>query len=176
MTDKGSQSQLARVIVQRVPADGVIDTRAYILIMGWHLFAKVAAAARLHKKNSRKPDKVPQTYDQKTFHLDGCMEMDLSFTDKTMRTTVYTKMDAHDQLLLSEGVYMQTARNCVIPPLSMHRKGHKENNCKGPNDPVNLIQSLGLPPNQGAMISVKLEGDTNCVKHSLLGQNRETMH
>ena len=77
VTDEGSQSQLAHVIVQRVPADGVIDTGVDITIMGWDLFVKVAAAARLCKKNFRKPDKVPQTYDQKTFHLDGCVEVDL---------------------------------------------------------------------------------------------------
>ena len=75
---------------------------------------------------------MPGTYDQKTFHLDGCMDMDLSFADKTMRTTVYIKMDAHDQLIRR---HLQTARNCVIPPLSMHRKGHEENNSKGPNNP-----------------------------------------
>ena len=40
---------------------------------------------------------------------------------------------------------------------------------------VSLIQSLRLPPNQGAMISVKLEGDIDCVKHSLLVQNWESI-
>ena len=104
VTDEGNQSQLAHMIVQGVPADGMIDIGADITIMGQDLFAKVAAAARLHKKNFRKPDKVPRTYYQKTFHLDGYMDMDLSFADKTMRTTVYIKMNAHDQLLLSEGV------------------------------------------------------------------------
>ena len=46
MTDEGSRSQLACVIVQGVPADGVIDTGADITIMGRDLIAKVAAAAR----------------------------------------------------------------------------------------------------------------------------------
>ena len=104
VTDEGSRSQLACVIVQGVPADGVIDTGANITIMGRELFTK---AAMLRKKNFRKPDKVPWTYDQKTFHLDGCMDMDLSVAEKTMRTTVYIKVDAHDQLLLSKGVCRQ---------------------------------------------------------------------
>ena len=68
--DQGSQSQHARVIVQGVPSDGVIDTGADITIIGQELFARVAAAARLRKKNFRKPNKVPRTYDRKTFHLD----------------------------------------------------------------------------------------------------------
>ena len=66
VADEGSQSQLTHVMVQGVPADGVIDTSADITIMGQELFAKVAAAARLRKKNFRKPGKVPQPYDRKT--------------------------------------------------------------------------------------------------------------
>ena len=34
VVDEGSQSQLAHVIVQGVPADGVIDTDSDITIMG----------------------------------------------------------------------------------------------------------------------------------------------
>ena len=75
VADEGSQSQLAHVIIQGVPADGVIDTGADITIMGQELFARVAAAARLRKKDFRKPDKVPRTYDRKTFHLDGCCDV-----------------------------------------------------------------------------------------------------
>ena len=61
------------------------------------------------------------------------MDMDLSFADK-MRTTVYIKMDAHDQLLLPEGVCRQLGIVSYHPSVYMHRKGHKENNNKGPND------------------------------------------
>ena len=104
VTDSGSHTQFVRVEVQGVPADGVVDTAADITIMGGKLFALVASAARLRKKNFRAPDKVPRTYDRKVFRLDGCMDMDISFGDKTLNTTVYNKMDAADQLLLSEGV------------------------------------------------------------------------
>ena len=107
ITDNGSHSQLARVDVQGVPADGIIDTAADITIIGGKLFALVAATAKLRKKNFRKSDKIPRNYDRRTFHLDGCMEMDITFQDKTMNTTVYIKMDASDQLLLSEGVCRQ---------------------------------------------------------------------
>ena len=58
VTDEDSQSQLAHVIVQGVPADGVIDTGVDITIIGRDLFTKVAAATRLSEKNFRKPDKV----------------------------------------------------------------------------------------------------------------------
>ena len=45
---------------------------------------------------------MPHTYDQ-TFPLDGRMDLDILFGEKTMKTAVYIKMDAHDPLL-SEGM------------------------------------------------------------------------
>ena len=51
--------------------------------------------------------KVPCTYDQCPFKLDGWMDLDISSGDYTMTTPVYIKMDAHDQVLLSEGVCQQ---------------------------------------------------------------------
>lgn len=42
-----------------------------------------------------------------TFKLDGRMELKVEFGDKTMKTVVYIKMDAREQLLLSEGVCRQ---------------------------------------------------------------------
>lgn len=35
------------------------------------------------------------------------LDMDISFTDKLLHRTVYIKMDAHDQLLLSESICRQ---------------------------------------------------------------------
>ena len=144
----------------------MIDTGADIMIMGQELFARVAAAARLCKNNFRKPDKVPRTYDRKTFCLDGCMDMDLSFADKTMRTTVYIKMDTYDQLLLSEGVCRQLGIVSYHPSVSLGKSSKTA--AIVPNVRVNLVQSLQLPPNQGAVVSVKLEGYIDSPEHSLL--------
>ena len=71
VTDSGSRSQLARVSVHGVPAEGVVDTAADITIVGGQLFALVASSVRLHKKNYKTPDKIPRTYDRKIFHLYG---------------------------------------------------------------------------------------------------------
>lgn len=46
-------------------------------------------------------------YNQQSFTLDGRMDLDVSFDDKTMKTPVYLKMDTHDQLFLSEGLCRQ---------------------------------------------------------------------
>ena len=90
-----------------MPTSGIIDTGADITIMGGELFKKVAAAARLKKRDFKKPDRVPHTYDRKEFKLHGRMDLDIIFDSKVLRTPIYIKMDAHDQLLLSEGVCSQ---------------------------------------------------------------------
>ena len=107
IADKGSVTKCVKVHVQGVPAYGLIDSGADITIIGGALFKKVATVARLKRRNLLKPDKVPRTYDQQPFTLDGRMDLDLAFGEKQMVTPVYIKMDAHDQLLLSEGVCRQ---------------------------------------------------------------------
>ena len=79
----------------------------YISIIGGSLFKWVAAGARLWRKDFHKADKVPFTYDQQPFSLNGKMNLDVTFEGKTMTTPIYLKMNAHDQLLLAEGVCSQ---------------------------------------------------------------------
>ena len=102
-----SRPQYVNIQVQGVPTSGVIDTGADITIMGGDLFKKVATAARLRKKDFMKPDRVPRTYDRRQFELHGRMDLEISFDGKVLRTPVYIEMDAHDQLLLAEGVCSQ---------------------------------------------------------------------
>ena len=82
--DEGSKPRCARVLVQGVPAYGIVDTAADITIIGGDLFRKVASVARLKKKNlNLKPaDKVPRAYDQRLFTLDGRMELVITFYEK----------------------------------------------------------------------------------------------
>ena len=105
--DKGSHPQRAEVLLEGVPALGVIDSGADITIMGKDLLKRVAAVAKLKKSKLKKVDKVPKTYDGKRFSLDGRMDLDITFSGITMQTPVYIKLDASEQLLLSEGVCRQ---------------------------------------------------------------------
>ena len=66
---------------------GVIDSDADITIMGAEVFKKVASVAHLKKSAFKKPDKVPYTYDGKSFELDGRMDLDVSFDGHTHRYT-----------------------------------------------------------------------------------------
>ena len=99
--DRGSRPRRATVTIQDVPAQGLIDIGADITIMGGDLFKKVASVARLHKRDFKRPDKVPVTYNNQQFQLN------IAFGETTIRTPVYLKMDAQEQLLLSEDVCSQ---------------------------------------------------------------------
>ena len=87
--------------------EGVVDTAADITIVGAEAFKRIAAVAKLKKRDLKPADKTPRTYDQKVFHLDGRLDLDITFQEQTMKTPVYVKMDAKEQLLLSEGVCRQ---------------------------------------------------------------------
>ena len=175
VTDGGSRFQLARVDVQGVPADGVIDTGADITIMGKELFAMVAAAARLRKRDFRKADTVPRTYDRKIFHLDGCMDLDISFADKKMKTTVYIKADAHDQLLLSEGVCRQLGIVTFHPMVQPQKvKKRQRETSLVPTVRVNLVKSLHLLPHQSAVVQVNFEGAGGELKQPMMVESGET--
>ena len=101
---RGSQPQYAPVLLQGVPAHGVIDSSADITIVGGDLFRKVAW---LKGSQLKRVDKVPHTYDRKTFSLDGRVDLDVTFNNITMNTPVYVKLDSPEPLLLAEGVCRQ---------------------------------------------------------------------
>lgn len=155
--DSGSRSQFARVDIHGVPADGIVDTAADITIMGGKLFALVASAARLKKKNFKTPDKVPKNYDGREFRLDGCMEMEITFNDKTLITTVYIKMDAIDQLLLSEGVCRQLNIVSYHPSIISGMGLKKGRVPVVPNVRVSLVETIKLLPSQNVVVPVKLD-------------------
>ena len=107
VSDTGSQSQSVVVEIEGVPARGIVDTGSDITIIGGQLFKHVATTARLRKKHFKSPDKSPHTYNWQPFSLDGRMDLNMSFGDRAMVTPIYIKMDAPDQLLLSEGACCQ---------------------------------------------------------------------
>ena len=90
--DRGSKPQRVQVVVEGVPIKGVVDSGADITIIGGEAFKQVAAVARLRKRDFNPPDKTLKTYNQQTFRLDGRMDLDIAFQDRTMKTPVYVKM------------------------------------------------------------------------------------
>ena len=122
IADCGSKPQYADVQIENIPARGVIDSGLDITIMGGELFRHVATVARLRKSQLRKPDRVPKTYDGRTFTHDGMMDLDITFNSVTMKTPIYIKATASEQLLLGEGVCRQLRIISYHPDVS-DRKG-----------------------------------------------------
>ena len=158
ISDKGSESQRIHVLVQGVPSVGLVDTAADITIIGGDLFKKVTSVARLKKRDFKPADKTPRTYDQKPFKVDGRMDLDISFGDATMRTPVYIKMDAADQLLLSEGVCRQlgivTYHDEVGRCKDSQKQGRK---ATGPAVNVSTVKTIRVLPHQSIVIEVKTQ-------------------
>ena len=148
---------MALVEVAGVPANGIMDTGADITIIGPELFKKVASVAKLKKRQLKKADKVPHTYDQREFKLDGCLYLDINFNNKTMNTAVYLKMDAHDDLLLSEGVC------CHLGIITYHPVSRQTTGWNGTPHPfarsvcVSLVSSVRLAPCKETLVTVQVD-------------------
>ncbi len=176
--DHGSSPRRARVGIQGVPALGVVDSGSDITIMGGNLLRKVAAVARLKKKDLKPPDKSPRNYDRRPFKLHGRIDMTISFAGRMLTTPVYIKMDAEEPLLLSEGVCRQLGiiqyhPDVEVQPPKERRKAASTKNTdnslgespdKTEEDPVvpavsvRLVQSLRLPPGHCAVVQVEVDG------------------
>lgn len=80
------------------------------------------------------------------------MDMDISFTEKTVKNTVYLKMDAYDQLLLSEGVCRQLGIVTYHPSvLAQETEGKQHEDARVPTIRVNLVKFVCLPPRHSAL-------------------------
>ena len=154
VADKGGRTQRAKVLVQGVPTDCVVDTGAEITIISGDLLHKVAAANRLKKSEFKSPDKTPRTYDGQVFSLYGRITLDVCFGDKTMKTVVYVKMDATEQLLLGEGVCRQLGIVTYHPDVVVTDKSEKSV-ARVPMVSVRLLNSMNVPPMQSICVQVQ---------------------
>ena len=166
-----------------MPTSGVIDTGADITIMGGELFKKIAKVAKLKKKDFKQPDRTPCTYDRKQFKLHGRMDLEITFDGKMLVTPIYIKMDAHDQLLLSEGVCSQ------LGILEYHKNvwpGHELEtdvlNTSGEaavtsvrTFRVSLSESVIIPANKSTVVPVCVESDTDIKSVPLLIEGNGAM-
>lgn len=95
VNDRGSWPRSANVLIKGVSAAGVINTGADVIIVNGSLFTKIATAATLKQRDFQHANKVTQICNQQCFKLDGRMNLDITFGDRTMYTPVFIKMDAH---------------------------------------------------------------------------------
>ena len=113
--------------------------------------------ARLKKKNLKPADKIPRAYDQRPFTLDGRMEMVIIFGGKEISTQVYIKVNAANQLLLSEGASRLLGIVEYHSDVQVWRGGRKKKSGTSPaktgttNVPlvrVTLVKSVKVLPHQ----------------------------
>ena len=90
-----------KVKIEGVPVTGLNDTGSDITIIRGNLFYQIISAAHLKEQSFSDTEQKACTYDQKP---DGQMDMKISFGEKVVVTTVFVKLIAPDQLLLSETV------------------------------------------------------------------------
>ena len=95
------------VKLEGVPVTGIIDTGSDITIIRGDIFYHLVEAARLEESSLKPADLKACTYDQKPITLDGKLDLHISFGERVICTTVYVKLIAPDQLLLSEAVCCQ---------------------------------------------------------------------
>ena len=158
--DKGSKAHCVKVSVQGVPMYGVVDSGVDITIIVGEMFKRVAAAAKLCKRDFKPPNRTQHNYDQQPFHVNGRVDLDVSFLDKTMNMSIYVKMDAHEPSLLSEGVCRQMGiisnlimQTMMIPwSLSLSYRVNNHLNVKF----LQLESSIKVPPNQTIMAEVMM--------------------
>ena len=81
----------------------------------------------------------------------------MSFNDRTMKTAVYLKRDAHDQLLPSEGVCRQLGIISYHPWMGGRKPVDQKKEARVPRITVRLISSLRLPSCTGTVIPVQVE-------------------
>lgn len=86
--------------------------------MGPELYKKVTSVAGITKKQFKAADKIPFTYNRWQFQLDGYLSLDVIFDQWVICVPVYIKIDAHDDLLLSEGLCQQLRIVTYHPKIS----------------------------------------------------------
>ena len=92
------------MLIEGVPITSLTDTGSDITIIRGDLFYQIVAEVHLKVQSLKTAEQKACTYDQKPITLDGQMDMKIGFGEKTITTTVYVKLVAPDQLLLSETV------------------------------------------------------------------------
>ena len=153
---------------------GIIDTAADITIMDAESFKKVATTCRLRKKDYKPADKTPFNYDRKTFHLDGRIEIDISFGDRTMKTTIYIKLDASEPLLLSEGVCYQLGIVTYHPDVTPTTSSKRENTTV-PAVRVRLIETIKLPPRSDRGVVAEVGWEPHLLQGPLLMEANQSL-
>ena len=94
--------------IEGVPVTVIIDTGSDITITSGDMFKTVIVLKPDWRKKSFKTVyKQAFAYNKQHIALDGQVDINISFEDKQVYTTIYVKMEGPNLLLLSEAVCRQ---------------------------------------------------------------------
>lgn len=106
------------------------------------------------------------------------MELVITFGEKEMSTPVYIKLDAADQLLLSEGVCRLLGIVSYHSEVQVWRGGHKNktpdtqpangNEASVPTVRATLVKSIRVPPYKSIVVPIEVTGMENLQDTCLL--------
>ena len=94
------------------------------------------------------------------------MNLDVPFNETAVKTPIYIRVDAHDQLLLSEGICHLLGITSYHPDVEVWRGGKLKNKkttpaqkatAQVPTVCVRLLQTTHVPPHQSAMVAVQVD-------------------
>ena len=81
------------VHIEGIPTTGVIYTGSDITIMRGDVFYRIVSESDLDVLDVKAAGQIiAYTFDQKPIHLDGQIDMKVSFAEKVIITTVYIKL------------------------------------------------------------------------------------
>ena len=121
--DSGRECHCVQVNIEGVPVTGLIDTGSDITIVRGDLLYHIVSTAGLEESNIKPADQKACTYDQQPLTLDGQVDLNISFGEKALCTTVYIKVVAPDSLLLSESVCRNLGVVSFHPNVQVVQKG-----------------------------------------------------
>lgn len=121
-----------------------LDSRSDITIRGAELFAKVVVTARLHKRDFKKADRIPKRYDQRTFSLDGRLDLDIEFDGKLSLNTPVGIISCHRDVHLF--------KQLVKDPHSVRARSEGLE-AQVPQVRVHLVQTVSMLPHQSIRVT-----------------------
>ena len=163
-TQTTSTPKSVEVQIEGVPIRGIVDTGSDITILSRTAFKEIATACSLKKEQFKPPDRTACTYGHHPLKLDGQIDLQIKFGEKSMCERVYVKLDAPDALLLSENVccklnivtYHPDVQT-VLPAIDQSKSKKKKNK----KARVSLIQTVRLPAESSALVEVEVKESTD---------------
>ena len=109
------------------------------------------------KEEVKTVDKQAFTYNKQRITLDGRVDINISFEDKQVYTTIYVKMEVPNPLLLSEAVCRQLGiiQYYMHPNVKPLNAEESETAKQTQKNKVRLIQTIRLPAHHTVVMPVQ---------------------